>query len=138
MGFGFKNKTNWYDQYFEKGITIPSTSSATCANPLPVGKTGNSLVARVTAATAVSIPAGKTCTFTPLFCATSDGTFAVPAPAYAVALTNSGADAAAYAAGDELCSFLLPDEDAEYAKIKITTDGACTGTLDVALGYTPR
>ena len=137
MAFEFGSKTNWYDQYFEKGITIPSSASDTCENPLSVGKTGNALVVRVTAATAVSIPAGKIVTFNPLFCATSDGTFAAPSPAYAVSITNSGASAAAYAAGDEVCSFILPDGE-ECAKIKITTDGACTGTLDVALSYTAR
>lgn len=138
MGFSYKDKTNWYDQYFEKGITIPSTGTDTCENPLPIGKTGNSLVCRVTAATAISIPTGMSVIFNPLYCATSDGTFVAPSPNYTVTLTNSGADALAFAAGAELCSFLLPDQDDEYAKIKITTDGACTGTLDVALGYTAR
>lgn len=138
MGFAYKSKTNWHDQYFEKGITIPAISTTTCANPLPVGKTGNSLIACVTAATAVSIPTGKTVTFMPLFSATSDGTFVAPSPAYTVTLTNSSAVTMTFAAGDEVCSFLLPDEEEEYAKIKIATDGACTGALDVALGYTPR
>lgn len=138
MPFGYKQKTNWYDSYFAKGIEIPDSASATCTTPLSVGKTGNALTARITAATDVSIPAGKKVTFTPIYCADDAGSFAAPNPAYAITLTNSGATALTYAAGDELCSIVLPDSEMEYANITITTDGTCTGTLDVAQGYTPR
>ena len=138
MSFGYKKITNWYDSYFAKGMEIPDSASATCTTPLSAGKTGNALTASITAATAVSIPAGKKVTFTPVYCADEAGTYAAPNPAYGITLTNSGASALTYAAGDELCSFVLPDSEKEYVNITITTDGEITGTIDVAQGYTPR
>ena len=72
-------------------------------------------------------------TFTPLFSATSDGTFEPPSPAYAVSVSAPAGAAETAASGEELCTFLLPDSDKEYCKIKIATTGACTGSLDVAM-----
>ena len=139
MGFGYNEKTNWHDQYFSKGIALPSTSNATCENPLPVGKHHGALTVRATVASPnASIPAGSSVTFTPLFCATPDGEFVVPSPAYAVSVSAPAGAAETAASGEELCTFLLPDSDKEYCKIKIATTGACTGTLDVAMGYTAR
>jgi hypothetical protein len=141
MGFGYNEKTNWYDQYFEAGITLPSTSNDTCETALAVGNHHGSLVVRATVSATVSnatIPAGSSVTFNPLFCDTVDGEYVSPTPNYAVSITAPSGAAEVVSSSDELCSFLLPDSDMDYCKIKITTSGAATGKIDVALGYTAR
>lgn len=40
MPFGYKQKTNWYDSYFAKGMEIPDSASATCSTPLSCRQDG--------------------------------------------------------------------------------------------------
>ena len=124
--FEYGAENRWHDQYFEKGVTLPDSSGVVCANALAVGQHHGALAVTLVADGAVSIPAAKKLIVSVQGSDTENGVFA------------DGADAAAvFADGEVIGKLVLPDM-ADYARIKLTTDGAATGKVDVFLNYPAR
>ena len=114
MAFEFGSENRWHDQYFGKDVTIPSTTSTVCDTPLAVGQHHGALAVTIAAKGAVSIPSTQKLTVTIQGADTEDGSFA------------------------DITGKLVLPEMKRYAKIKLTTDGAATGKVDVFLSYLAR
>ena len=135
MAFEFGSENRWHDQYFGKDVTIPSTTSTVCDTPLAVGQHHGALAVTIAAKGAVSIPSTKKLTVTIQGADTEDGSFAdIPG---APEMSVSGGASAAPAFADVIGKLVLPNMK-RYAKIKLTTDGAATGKVDVFLSYLAR
>ena len=137
MAFEFGSENRWYDQYFGKDVALPSTTSKVCATPLAVGQHHGSLAVTIAAKGAVSIPSTKKLTVTIQGADTEDGSFADIAGAPEMSISGGTSAATEFADGDIMGKLVLPDM-ARYAKIKLTTDGAATGKVDVFLSYLAR
>ena len=136
MAFEFGSENRWYDQYFGKDVALPSTTSKVCDTPLAVGQHHGSLAVTIAAKGAVSIPSTKKLTVT-IQADTEDGSFADIAGAPEMSISGGTSAATEFADGDIMGKLVLPDM-ARYAKIKLTTDGAATGKVDVFLSYLAR
>lgn len=137
MAFEFGSENRWYDQYFGKDVALPSTTSKVCDTPLAVGQHHGSLAVTIAAKGAVSIPSTKKLTLTIQGADTEDGSFADIAGAPEMSISGGASAATEFADGDIIGKLVLPDM-ARYAKIKLTTDGAATGKVDVFLSYLAR
>ncbi|WP_337430840.1 hypothetical protein [Bilophila sp.] len=137
MAFEFGSENRWYDQYFGKDVALPSTTSKVCDTPLAVGQHHGSLAVTIAAKGAVSIPSTKKLTVTIQGADTEDGSFADIAGAPEMSISGGTSAATEFADGDIMGKLVLPDM-ARYAKIKLTTDGAATGKVDVFLSYLAR
>ena len=137
MAFEFGSENRWYDQYFGKDVALPSTTSKVCDTPLAVGQHHGSLAVTIAAKGAVSIPSTKKLTVTIQGADTEDGSFADIAGAPEMSISGGTSAATEFADGDIMGKLVLP-EMARYAKIKLTTDGAATGKVDVFLSYLAR
>lgn len=135
--FEYGAENRWHDQYFEKGVTLPDSAGVVCANALAVGQHHGALAVTLVADGAVSIPAAKKLIVSVQGSGTENGVFADVASAPEMSVSG-GADAAAvFADGEVIGKLVLPDM-ADYARIKLTTDGAATGKVDVFLNYPAR
>lgn len=137
MSFEFGSENRWYDQYFGKGVTLPSSTNSVCNTALSVGKHHGSLAVVVVANGDVSIPSTKKLTVTIQGSDTEDGSFADIAGAPEMSVNGGTSAATAFSDGDIIGRLVLPDMK-RYAKIKLTTDGAATGKVDVFLSYLAR
>lgn len=135
--FGYGAENRWHDQYFEKGVTLPGSASAVCANALAVGQHHGALAVTLVADGAVSIPAAKKLTVTLQGGDTENGAFADVAGAPEMSVSGGAGAATTFADGEIIGKLVLPDM-ADYAKVKLTTDGAATGKVDVFLKYLAR
>lgn len=135
MAFEYGQPNRWVDQYFAAGKTLPSTTNDT-TDALGVGAHQASLTVILTAKTACSIPATKTLTVTVQD--SDDGTtFADVAGAPELLLSGGTSTSTDYAAGTQMAQMVLP-ECKRYARLKLTSSGASTGTVDVTMGYMAR
>lgn len=137
MAFEFGSENRWHDQYFGKDVTIPSTASTVCDTPLAVGQHHGALAVTIAAKGAVSIPSTEKLTVTIQGADTEDGSFADIPGAPEMSVSGGASAATAFADGDIIGKLVLPDMQ-RYAKIKLTTDGAATGKVDVFLSYLAR
>ena len=137
MAFEFGSENRWYDQYFGKDVALPTTTSKVCDTPLAVAQHHGSLAVTIAAKGAVSIPSTKKLTVTIQGADTEDGSFADIAGAPEMSISGGTSAATEFADGDIMGKLVLPDM-ARYAKIKLTTDGAATGKVDVFLSYLAR
>ena len=104
---------------------------------LAVGQHHGALAVTIAAKGAVSIPSTKKLTVTIQGADTEDGSFADIPGAPEMSVSGGASAATAFADGDIIGKLVLPDMQ-RYAKIKLTTDGAATGKVDVFLSYLAR
>ena len=137
MAFAFGEESRWYDQYFMKGLALPSSSSKTSETALGVGKTQGALKLVIAAADDVSIPSGATLKLTMLESDNEDGPFTVKCDAPELMFSGGDTEATTFMSKDTLGQVVLPNSKL-YMKVKLTTEGAPTGSVDVFLGYLAR
>lgn len=137
MTFAYGSENRWHDQYFGKDVSLPSSESTVCATALAVGRHHGALVVTIAAKGAVSIPSGKKLTVSLQGADTEGGTFADIPGAPEMSVSAGASEAVAFTDGDIIGKLVLPDMQ-PYAKVKLTTDGAATGKVDVYLGYLAR
>lgn len=137
MTFTYDSENRWHDQYFGRDVSMPSSTSSVCDTALAVGRHHGALAVVIAAKGAVSIPATKTFTVSIQGADTEDGAFADVTGAPEMSVSGGASEAVTFADGDIIGRLVLPDMQ-PYAKIKLTTDGAATGKVDVYLGYLAR
>lgn len=135
--FEYGAENRWHDQYFEKGIALPGSAGVVCANALAVGQHHGALAVTLVADGAVSIPAAKKLTVTIQGSDAEGGAFADIAGAPEMSVSGGTGATTSFGDGETIGKLVLPDM-AAFAKIKLTTDGAATGKVDVFLNYLAR
>ncbi len=132
MSFAYGKDNRWHDQYFEKGKAI-NAASFVCAEPLAVGGHHGSLAVTAAADGTVTLASSKAFRLSVQGCDTEDGEFTDVAGAPEVSVSGP----ATFEDGDVICSMVLPDMQ-RCAKIKVTSDTAHSGNVDVYLSTLAR
>lgn len=133
MTFAYGEESRWADQYFMKDEALPNATAKESA-ALQVGATNGALKYVISAVTAVSIPASATLTATIL---ESDDNQTFVENSSFPQIVFGGTAKTDFAAGDVLGELILPNCK-QYVKIKLTSSGASTGSINVWLGYLAR
>lgn len=136
MSFGYKGDLRWADQYFEKGMGIPAAGSAVAAHTLKVGGHAGALALKVAAGAPVALAAAKKLTVEVLHCDAEDGTYVAHEALPTIVFTGA-AGGSAWQAGQNMLTLALPDCK-PFVRVRVATDAAAAGALDIYLDYIAR
>ena len=136
MGFAYGSDNRWHDQYFDREKAV-NTADIACEAALAVGAHRGALAVTVAANGPVSVASGKALVLTVQGCDTEDGEFSDVPGAPEVSVKGGSSAAASFEDGEVLCTLVLPDMQ-RYAKIRLTSDAANSGSVDVYLACLAR